>query len=278
MRVRRAAVLVLSALILPGCGVDDGVVASVGSRQVTQAEFQVFLADEASVEWQAADARVASRLLDRFLGQLALLSEADLADGSWSPAERRQNLQRAVREVCGEPPAPDAAAVAAEIDRRMALVHPRKVLARQILVDDEASAKEVYERIMAGESFELVSATVSRAPNAEGGGLIGWVEEHSLLEALDSVLFSLEVGEVSRPVAGPGDYHVFQVMDAREAGAPDRAAVERAVHGEFQSRVSGDHVRECYERVCRDVGIKIHADHLWFAYGGRFAEDGNGSK
>jgi parvulin-like peptidyl-prolyl isomerase len=270
---RWSAPAVLLTLCAAACGVDDSVVATVGSRHVTQEEFQAFLAEEASLEWQEADARVASTLLDRFVAQLAVISAAKMDDGFADPVERRLQLQDAMHAVCGEPSPPDPEAVAAEVARRMGQQRPKRVLARQILVDDQSAAQEAYARVEGGEAFELVSAEVSRAPNASGGGLIGWVEEHTLVEELDEVLFSLQAGDVSDPVAGPGGYHVFQVMEARDAGAPDPAIVERDVDREFRSRLAGDHFRQCYDRVCGDIGVRIHAGHLWFAYSGRFSED-----
>ncbi len=87
---------------------------------------------------------------------------------------------------------------------------PNKKRASQILVRDEAAAREVLRRIEGGEPFDALARELSVDPSKRFGGDIGYYEEGELLPELEAVLRDLKVGEVGGPVKTGRGYHILK--------------------------------------------------------------------
>ncbi|MFW6067137.1 MAG: SurA N-terminal domain-containing protein [Myxococcota bacterium] len=88
-----------------------------------------------------------------------------------------------------------------------------------LAVPDGAGATEVASvRDEAREARKGVSAsTFSRCVDAHGGGDLGWLTQGDLPAELEEVLLTMQPGQISRPVRGPGGFHIF-LMHERERG------------------------------------------------------------
>ena len=95
-----------------------------------------------------------------------------------------------------------------------------QVHARHILVTTEAEAQEVYQQLLAGADFAELAFTHSRdVSTRELGGDLGWFAREQLTEPIVAdTAFSLEVGQISEPVASRLGYHIVQTLDR----VPDR--------------------------------------------------------
>lgn len=270
--VRYAAVMVL--VVLTGCGARVGEVARVGDRGIAAASLQAYLEAATGVRWQAVEERVASRLLDQFLDQEVLVAAAgrDSLQETPDPQGRAAVVRGLLDELCGPAPPPSVDAVEKEIARRSATPRPARAHVRQMLLDSEQEAAAARQRVLAGESFVAVSRQVSRAPNAEGGGELGYLRRGTLPPDLDDVIFALKPGGISLPVPSPAGYHIFQVLEVVPEGPPDRGELEAVVRRELADDVARSHVRGCVQRLAGDIGVIVYPQHLWFRYEGRYEE------
>lgn len=94
----------------------------------------------------------------------------------------------------------------------------KEVNARHILVEDEATAKEVKDKLDQGGDFAALAKEYSTDPgSAENGGSVDWfgVNAQMVPEFIDAS-FSLEKNEISEPVKSQYGYHIIQVTDTRE--------------------------------------------------------------
>ena len=187
------------------CGVRDNVFAHVGRHKVEVEAFQAHLGAATGQEWQAVDDRVARRLLDQFLDQevvaAAVRQDRELRIPI-EPGARSATVRGLLREACGAAPAVDQALLESEVQRRLGEVQAARAHVRQILLDTQEAATEVWQRLGDGEDFVDLSRAVSRAPNADEGGEIGFVVQGTLPGELEEVIFSLAAGEISEPVQG----------------------------------------------------------------------------
>jgi len=142
---------------------------------------------------------------------------------------------------------------------------------RQLLLDTRETAAAARRRLDDGEDWTALSKQVSRAPNADSGGEIGWVRRGGLPETLEDAIFALAPGAVSQPVRGPSGFHIFQVLETRPEGGVDRAKLEAEVRRELDESAARAFTRTCIDRLAVEVGVTTRPGRLWFQYDGRYA-------
>jgi peptidyl-prolyl cis-trans isomerase D len=88
-----------------------------------------------------------------------------------------------------------------------------QVWARHILINDEAVALAVIERLKNGEDFGALAAELSTdtGSGAQGGDL-GWFGRGAMVAPFEEAAFALKVGEISQPVKSDFGYHIIQVI------------------------------------------------------------------
>lgn len=87
------------------------------------------------------------------------------------------------------------------------------VWARQILVSTEPEAQMVLTKLKEGESFANLAAQYSTdTSNNQNGGDLGWFIKGQMVDAFDTAVFSMNVGDVSQPVKTEYGYHVIQLL------------------------------------------------------------------
>jgi parvulin-like peptidyl-prolyl isomerase len=265
--------LLFFGVMAPACGVGEHVVARVGHHDVEVQIVQSYMGSVAGMRWQSVDDRVASRVLDQFLDQEVVAAAASGRRHEGIPTEpgpRSAAVRSLLAEVCGALPPLPKQALDREIERRLQEVKPARAHVRQMLLVSEEEAEIVRQRLDDGEPFVEVSREVSRAPNADAGGELGFVEKGTLPPDLDEVIFSMNRGEISPPVSSPAGYHVFQVLDVIPEGPADRSQIEVVARREMEENFARGFTRECVDRLAGEVGVTIHPEHLWFQYRGRY--------
>ena len=91
----------------------------------------------------------------------------------------------------------------------------KEVKARHILVADEATAKEVLEKLNAGGDFAALAKEYSSDATAESGGDLGWFGTGKMVAEFEEVAFSLEKNKISEPIKTQYGYHILEVLDTR---------------------------------------------------------------
>jgi len=91
---------------------------------------------------------------------------------------------------------------------------------------DEAEdrARQVMERLSAGESFARVAAAESDARNALEGGDLGWRPATELPSVATDAIRDLEPGETTEPLRTPAGFQIYQLQETRD---PDQRLIEQ---------------------------------------------------
>ncbi len=105
---------------------------------------------------------------------------------------------------------------------------PKQVRVRDILIKagpqdppDQVEAKkkkaeEILEKAKKTKDFGSLAKQYSEADNASKGGDVGWIQKGTLGEQMESILFSMKAGEVSRVLSGGDGFHILKAEEVKE--------------------------------------------------------------
>lgn len=118
-----------------------------------------------------------------------------------------------------------------------------QVAASHIFLEDEATAKEVEEKLKAGEDFaELAKAYSVDTDTREDGGDLGYIQRGQMDEQFEAAAFALEKGAVSSVVQSAEGYHIIKVTGKE----PAQQAVFEDVQDEVYETVLESRINEEY--------------------------------
>jgi hypothetical protein len=83
--------------------------------------------------------------------------------------------------------------------------------------DSEQRIKELRSRIHNEAEFNSTSKQCSDCPSNVSCGDLGWFHRGKMINEIDSVAFSMKVGEISQPFQSNYGYHIIMLTDRKEA-------------------------------------------------------------
>jgi PPIC-type PPIASE domain len=256
---RRAVLLAVPLVCLLACQRGAGRLAVVANRTVTMATFSSFVVAQTGRSLQEVSPELAGALFERYLEEEVILT-ASATPGvtDLSPTSRTARARELLTSLCPPPPQPSDAQVEAYLAQHHESVAAGESLRlRQLILPDQATAQVARDRIRAGEDFVAVSRTLSRAPNAATGGLLGWVERGQLAPEFQAAVFGLAPGELSNPVPSNAGWHVFQVMERQAPGAGPNASTRDRVRGQLAAEAAEAARTACLRQLARRVGVHV---------------------
>jgi len=135
---------------------------------------------------------------------------------------------------------------------------PEQVRASHILVSDESTAWELYDRLMEGAEFaELAREHSEDSGTAEEGGDLDWFERGSMVQEFEDAAFSLKVGEFSKPVKTQFGYHLILLTDRQEAHTPTLDEVRDQVRKDYIQSEKSKRFSDWYDDFYTASDIEI---------------------
>ena len=81
---------------------------------------------------------------------------------------------------------------------------------RQILVMNRSTAEQARTELENGTDFIEVCRKYSVDPSAKSGGNLGFLKKGMLVKAIDDVVFSLKIGQISEIIRTGRGFHIFK--------------------------------------------------------------------
>ena len=293
---RRAAILLLVSLsLLAACkrkpAIPPDVIARVNERMLTLADFKRYLERNVGVELAQLTPEVSSAMLDQYLEEIIVseyaashgvevptekIAEAVRTEAGATVIEKRDEMrrQRLIANLAAEIPEPSAEDIQTYYQQHQNEFRSgEEARVRQILVADEATAKEILDKLRQGASFEELSSQFSRAPNAKRGGEIGFVSRGELPKMFEDEIFRLGAGQISEAIRTDSGVHIFKVDERRPPGTLDLQAATPLI----QSRLREDAVRERLAQLVANsrrsqMTIAVLTRRLPFKYSGAISK------
>jgi len=207
---------------------DDAVVAKLNGKEIRESDLAL-AESEIGPEIASLPPANRRRVLLEFLIEQQLFADAADAEKLSSGAEYEKRLaywqMRAKRDVFFEKSVKgtvsDGLAKGIYDDKVKMIPPEEEVDARHILVETEAKANEVLEKVGKGEDFTALAALYSNDPGSKAdGGKLGYFSKGQMVKEFEDAAFALKKGEVSKPVQSKFGWHVIKLEDRRTRPLP----------------------------------------------------------
>lgn len=287
--------VVLLAALLPaiagsGCGekeeIPPDVIAMVGQRTVTLQDFKRYLERNAGDEMAQISPEANSALLDQYTEEILLseyadrngiqvsterVAEAVRNDPGSTMVEKRDQIrrERLISELSRETAEPTEDELRTFYQNNPEQFEmEERILVRQILVHDATLAENIRRELIAGASFEDLSARHSAAPNASHGGDIGFIGRGELPQMFEEAIFELKPGGISPIVNTDSSWHIFKAEAREPAGVVPFERARELIAARLRVEKLSDRITEMVSRARRELPVRILTRRLPFEYSG----------
>ncbi|MEA5037590.1 Foldase protein PrsA 1 [bioreactor metagenome] len=90
-----------------------------------------------------------------------------------------------------------------------------RVKASHILVKTESEAKEIMQKIKAGDDFAKLAKLYSQCPSGNAGGDLGYFGKGQMVKPFEEACFKANAGDVVGPVKTQFGWHIIKVTDVK---------------------------------------------------------------
>jgi peptidyl-prolyl cis-trans isomerase C len=272
----------MAVLASPAFAQDREVVARIGNRTITVADFNKILTyydaeQRAMIEknpqgkptilWQTVQGLVIAGLArekgfdkrPEIKGQLEMITNNFLA------------FQYLQKEVISKIKVTEKEAKAYYDKNPDLFKSPEQIKARHILIqvpkeapDEEKKklkekADEVLKKIKAGEDFTKLAADFSDDPGTKSkGGELGFFSKGSMVPAFEQAAFALKPGEVSEVVETDFGFHVIKVDEKKEAVSEPFETIKEKVTKQVLREKQETKVTEFVEQALKKAKVMMN--------------------
>ena len=279
-------------------GRSDAVVLKVEGTAYSAADFENYLQLNVGPEWKSLEPGALSRLFDNYtqeklllarakarrieltdeerIAYLAKLKTAPTISGANAPAAKvddaviidRLVIEKYLSTLLSTLSVEDAAIAEYYDAHKKDFLQPERVQVSQILLDSEAKATDLLNKIAGAgeEQFRAAARSESRGLEASKGGLLGEFSACQLPPELEKAIFILKTGQTSRVVESSYGFHIFRLDKRIETRLQTLADATPAIRAKLLEEKSGTLVAAHIEELKATLEWKADTDKLPFPY------------
>lgn len=142
-----------------------------------------------------------------------------------------------------------------------------EILLQQIMVRDHGEAVRLRSELLASPGrFEEIARRESKSPEASSGGQLGYFEKGVLPKEMESIVFALQVGEISPITETPYGFHIFRVTKIKKRRLLAFANVAQEIREKLLSDKLHAAYRDFMAAARRELTVTPRTTNLYFAY------------
>jgi len=144
-------------------------------------------------------------------------------------------------------------AMKAEFEKIKSQMGDKEYKARHILVEKEAEAKEIIEKLKKGEKFEELAQASKDPGSKNNGGNLDWNAPGGFVKPFSDAMVKLEKGKFTEtPVQSQFGWHVIRLDDVRPAKFPEFSEVKPGLQQRLQQAM--------FDRAVSDLRAKAKVE------------------
>lgn len=120
-----------------------------------------------------------------------------------------------------------------------------------------AQMEQLRDEIRNGADFADLAIEHSKAPGAEDGGVIGWVQRGDLVAGLDNAAFSLGEGDVSDVIDTDQGFHLVKVEKREAAGLATLDDVRKGIEPTLRRAAAAEKFKKWMEDLRKRSSVQI---------------------
>jgi peptidyl-prolyl cis-trans isomerase C len=276
MKVIMSLLLLTVVLITSGFAAGPAktdVLAKVGNTEITRDMLDNIIAtipEENRVPFLTPDGR--KKILDEVVS-FTLFAEAAKREGIDKEPAVKTRLKYVQTEYLGReyfrrhlaklPSITDEELQTYYNDHKSEFKPPEQIKARHILLNTEAEADKVMEKVKAGKDFAQLAKKYSIDPAAAKGGKLeladgqDWLPRGTFEKSFEDTLFKIPKGEVGGPIKSQFGWHILKVDDRRQPDTPAFVQVRSMIKNRLQDEKDAKIHKELTEKLKKTIPVEF---------------------
>lgn len=244
---------------------NEKILASVGGNPITEADVASFIASLGQRGQAYNNPEGMKLVLEELIANKLFLAEAkknlfEYEEGfkaELAKIKERLLTNYAIEKTLGKITATDEDVKKYYDEHAAEMIGGETVNASHILVAEEEMAKDLLDKINAGETtFEDAAKSFSTCPSGKEGGSLGDFGRGQMVPEFDEACFTMEVGEVRGPVKTQFGYHLIRLNGKKAAETIPFEAVKE----ELRARVLSEKQQAAYRSKVNQLKILFPVD------------------
>ncbi len=120
-----------------------------------------------------------------------------------------------------------------------------------------AQLEQLKDEISDGAEFAELAIQHSKAPGAEDGGIVGWVQRGDLVGRLDEAAFTLAEGEISEVIESDQGFHLLRVDKKEAAGELTLDDVRADIEPELRRAAAAEKFKKWMEDLRKRSRVQL---------------------
>jgi peptidyl-prolyl cis-trans isomerase C len=142
-------------------------------------------------------------------------------------------------------------------------VDPIEWKVREIVVADEAAAKNILVQVLQGADFGEIAKAQSKGKTAANGGVLPvFTTDKAPFAAMQAAIVNLDAGGTSGVFKGPDGYYIVKVDEKKGGAAKAFADVKEDVISGLTLRKQQEAILEHIDQLAQKIKVEVNKDLL----------------